>query len=310
MGQIIMLTNLDQVLAAKGIPFVEVNEHPSDYTNSSTWKERTRPPSTGCFTPSGVLCHHTASPAGTSDAADINTILWGNGSAPGPISSIYIGRSGTCYILAAGRCNHGGSGVRPGVDSGCEDMNCALIGIEVGNNGVGEVWSDACTNTYGAVVAALLEGYGFGLGDIYFHATTGPPSGGCNQKIDPAGPWQRQPDIGGATWDLETWRSFVQEFMGTTPPGEDDLMAQPCGFIQCNNGIAGHHIDGSEYRCPIDGTTFWVSPAGTIQWVHGGELDDKIAVESAAGRRVDTWNTPVSAPDNFGRLEGDKPTLG
>ena len=56
-------------------------------------------------------------------------------------------------------------------------------------------------------------------------------------------------------------------------------MAQPCGFITCNAGVAGHHVDGSDYSCPIDGTTFWVSPAGTIQWVHGGELDDKKAVE-------------------------------
>lgn len=314
MGQIVMLTNLDQVLAAKGIPFVEVNESSADYTGSSTWKERTRPPSTGSFVPEGVLCHHTASPAGTSDQADINTILWGNGSAPGPISTLYIGRSGTCYIIAAGRCNHGGSGERPGVDSGCNDMNAKLLGIEVGNNGVGERWSDACTNTYGAVVAALCEGYGWTLEQVWFHGVTGPPAGGCNQKIDPAGPWQRQPDLVGSTmWDLGTWRAFVDEFMGGTPPpippGGDDLMAQPCGFIQCNNGTVGHHVDGSEYRCPIDGTTFWVSPAGTIQWVHGGELDGKISVENAAGRRVDTWNTPVGAPDNFGRLEGDKPHL-
>jgi len=108
------------------------------------------------------------------------------------------------------------------------------------------------------------------------------------------------------------WRQFVEEHRGGVTPPEpegDDLMAQPCGFITCNTGIVGHHVDGSEYACPIDGTTFWVSPAGTIQWVHGGELDDKMAVERAAGRKTDTWNGPVGRPDNFGRLEGDKPHL-
>jgi len=94
-----------------------------------------------------------------------------------------------------------------------------------------------------------------------------------------------------------------------TPPSGDDDMPQPCGFIQCNQGTTGHHVDGSEYSCPIDGTTFWVSPGGTIQWVHGGEMDDKMAVERAAGRKTDTWNGAVGAPDNFGRLAGDKPHM-
>jgi hypothetical protein len=93
------------------------------------------------------------------------------------------------------------------------------------------------------------------------------------------------------------------------PETGDDFMAQPCGFINCNAGVVGHHVDGSDYACPVDGTTFWVSPAGTIQWVHAGEQGTKSSVEAAAGRRTDTWNTPVGNPDTFGRLEGDKPHL-
>ena len=307
------LANMDTALAAAGIPYVGVGYSAADPTGASDWRSRGRPASTGPFNPVGVLCHHTASPAGTSDSADLNCILAGNSSAPGPISQIYIGRTATVYLVAAGRANHGGSGMRPGVDFMCNDMNALLVGIEVGNNGVGEYWSDAQTTVYAEVVAALCAYYAFRIEDVYLHATTGPPSGGCNSKIDPAGPWQREPDIGGATWNLDVWRQFVTEMGGATPPpvpiGGDDLMAQPCGFITCNNGVGGHHVDGSAYACPVDGTTFWVSPAGTIQWVHGGELDAKISVESAAGRRTDTWNTPVGAPDNFGRLEGDKPHL-
>lgn len=204
------LIDLDAALDAAGVPYVEVMAESADYTGSSTWRERGRPASTGPFNPSGVLCHHTASPAGTSDQADLNAILWGNSQAPGPISTIYIGRTGVVYLVAAGRCNHGGKGVRPGVDDGCADMNAHLLGIEAGNNGVGERWPTEQTAIYAATVAALCAWYGWSVDrDVYLHATTGPPSGGCNSKIDPAGPWDIQPQLtGSTTWDLDLWRAY------------------------------------------------------------------------------------------------------
>jgi hypothetical protein len=210
------LRDMDQALAAHGIPYVEEGD----------WRNNGRPASDFQFNPQGVLCHHTASPAGTSDRTDINVILAGNSSAPGPISQIYIGRSATCYLLAAGRANHGGKGIRPGWDSSCQDMNELLIGIEVGNNGVGEVWPDPQTTIYGQVVNALCEWYGWDIwSQVFLHATTGPPNQGCNSKIDPAGPWQWQPNIGASTWNLDTWRQFcVEQGGGTpTPPGDEDM---------------------------------------------------------------------------------------
>lgn len=91
------------------------------------------------------------------------------------------------------------------------------------------------------------------------------------------------------------------------PPVGDDDMPMPCGFIRCNQGITGHHIDGSEYACPVDGTVFRINPGGTIQWVHGGETDSSAAVMTAAGQPTHFWNTDVDDPDVFGRLVGDKP---
>jgi hypothetical protein len=173
------MADMDTALQAAGIPFVEVGYQPADPTGAPDWRSRGRPASTGPFNPTGVLCHHTASPAGTSDHTDISVILAGNGDAPGPISQIYIGRTGTVYLIAAGRANHGGKGIRPGIDSGCTDMNAARA--------------------------------------VYLHATTGPPSGGCNSKIDPAGPWQRQPNIGAATWNLDVWRQFCLDVGGEAP---------------------------------------------------------------------------------------------
>lgn len=220
---VLPMADMDTALIAAGIPFVEVGYQPADPTGATSWKDRGRPPSTGPFHPEGVLCHHTASPAGTSDHTDIACILAGNSSAPGPISQIYIGRTGVVYLIAAGRANHGGKGIRPGIDSGCQDMNAALCGIEAGNNGVGEHWSDNMTTVYGRVVAALCAFYGWGIDAVYLHATTGPPSGGCNSKIDPAGPWQREPDIGSATWSLDVWRQFCIDVGGLPAPGEDEM---------------------------------------------------------------------------------------
>jgi hypothetical protein len=91
------------------------------------------------------------------------------------------------------------------------------------------------------------------------------------------------------------------------PPSGDD-MPTPCGFITVNAGTVGHHVDGSEWRATVNGTTLYVTPAGTLQWIHDPtELATKVSVLGAAGARADTWNTPVGDPDVFGRLEGDKP---
>jgi hypothetical protein len=209
-----MLTDLGSCLTAAGIPWTPVGRSSLDPTGASDWTTRTRPSSAGSFQPRGILCHHTASPAGTSDQADLNVILAGNSEAPGPISQLHIGRSATVYVVAAGRANHGGSGKIPG--ESCADMNAALLGIEAGNNGVGERWPDAQTSIYARVVAALCAHYGWSIANnVFLHATTGPACG--NYKIDPAGPWQMQPTLTTATWDLTTWRNFVAAQTGSSP---------------------------------------------------------------------------------------------
>lgn len=235
------LDDLDHALSAWDIPYVEVGPSEADYTGSDSWRTRGRPASTGDFEPSGILCHHTASPAGTDDWADINCILWGNSSAPGPISTLYLGRTGTVYIVAAGRCNHGGQGIRPGIDSGCEDMNANLLGIEGGNSGVGEFWPDAQIESYTAVVGALCEWYGWPLEAVYLHATTGPPGGGCNSKIDPAGPWAGEPElVGSQTWDLALWRQWCQGTAeGEPPPVHYPEEARGMGYVETDDGLKG-----------------------------------------------------------------------
>lgn len=219
-----VLTDLADVLRRGGC---NVIEYPG-------WQTRGRPPYIGQFDPQGVLCHHTASPDSWPDSTDIACILAGNSAAPGPISQLFQSRFAPwpVYVIASGRANHGGGGRRPGIDVNCADMNRLLIGIEAGQSG-STYWPDGMTTHYAKVVAALLSGYGWTVNDVFLHATTGPPSGGCNSKIDPSGPWQRETDLalnnpGATTWNLGAWRRFVSEHLGSSPspgptPGGEDM---------------------------------------------------------------------------------------
>jgi hypothetical protein len=159
------------------------------------------------------------------------------------------------YIIAAGRANHGGKGMRPGIDASCADMNAKLLGIEVGNNGVGEYWSDDQTTLYAQTVAGLCEWYGWDTDAVYLHATTGPPNGGCNSKIDPAGPWQREP-LCSSTWNLDIWRGFVDEQRGLRPPAVA-TGGMVLSILQCSDAWAG-----------FLGFT-WNGIAQTVEWVDG-----------------------------------------
>ena len=95
------------------------------------WVSRGRP---GAFDPVGVLNHHTgASARGWSLAKELSYAKWmfltGRPDLPAPLCQIALGRSGTVYIGAAGRANHGGSARPSGSVSG-GDANTLYVGIE------------------------------------------------------------------------------------------------------------------------------------------------------------------------------------
>ena len=76
----------------------------------------------------GVLCHHTGGPL-TGELPDINVLVQGRPDLPGPLSQLALGRSGTFYVLAAGKGYHAGAGSWQGVTDG----NSHFIGIEAEN---------------------------------------------------------------------------------------------------------------------------------------------------------------------------------
>ena len=59
----------------------------------------------------GILCHHTAG-GKNGNMPSLDLLVKGRPDLPGPLSQLGLGRDGTYYIIAAGRCNHAGKGIR------------------------------------------------------------------------------------------------------------------------------------------------------------------------------------------------------
>ena len=105
----------------------------------------------------GVLCHHTAGPL-KGNMPSLRTLIEGRGDLPGPLSQLGIGRDGTMYVIAAGRCNHAGAGEWQGLTQG----NANFIGIEAENTGLPNdaAWPDVQLDAYKRSVAAILQHVG------------------------------------------------------------------------------------------------------------------------------------------------------
>jgi hypothetical protein len=141
------LTWLADVLRAAGCHVIE----------ESGWKTRGRPASTGTFRPRALLRHWDASPP---DSHNVNVLLNGNGSAPGPLCSIWTcdGNSShgpSVHVIAAGRCNHGGDGNGWGTVP-ANDANTYAVGHEIRQT-VDRPWPADQLEQVRKAEAAILE---------------------------------------------------------------------------------------------------------------------------------------------------------
>ena len=129
------------------------------------------------FYPRGVVCHHTASHAG-SDHPALGTVINGRPDLNGPLCNVLLARNGDCYIIAAGTANHAGTGGWRGLSG-----NSSVLGIEAENNGVGEPWPAHQIDAYVRLCAAMCDGGGFTPDTVCYHREWAP-----TRKPDPAGP--------------------------------------------------------------------------------------------------------------------------
>lgn len=165
----------------------------------------------------GVICHHTAGPK-VGNMPSLTTLVTGRSDLPGPLAQLGLGRDGTYYVIAAGRCNHGGVGAWKGVSG-----NARFIGIEAENTGLSNdaPWPQIQMDAYRRGAAAILRHCGQSSSDCVGHKEYALPKG---RKDDP-------------DFDMDAFRAGVAAILeGTAPapvlipastrspvPGEPDL---------------------------------------------------------------------------------------
>lgn len=147
----------------------------------------------------GVLCHHTAG-AARGNMPTLGLLMRGRSDLPGPLAQLGLGRDGTFYVIAAGRCNHAGAGEWQGITTG----NSSFIGIEAENCGTADdPWPEVQMQAYQRGVAAILNKLGHA--DARFcagHKEYALPRG---RKSDPS-------------FDMDQFRVEVLRYMNQTMP--------------------------------------------------------------------------------------------
>jgi peptidoglycan hydrolase-like protein with peptidoglycan-binding domain len=115
------------------------------------WEERGRGDVGPIF---GVICHHTAGGL-NGNMPSLGVIRDGREDLHGPLSQLGLGRDGTYYVIAAGRCNHAG----PGTWNQRTHGNANFIGIEAENTGLSNdsPWPAVQLDAYARGVAAILK---------------------------------------------------------------------------------------------------------------------------------------------------------
>jgi hypothetical protein len=162
----------------------------------------------------GVICHHTAGRK-TGNMPSLDTLIAGRSDLPGPLAQLGLGRDGTYYVIAAGKCNHAGRGSWKDLRSG----NTNFIGIEAENTGLpDDPWPAIQMQAYARGVAAILRHVG----------STADFCAGHKEYALPPG---RKPD---PSFDMNVFRLSVAAILDGTAPAPtlipaNEPIAQPGG---------------------------------------------------------------------------------
>ena len=196
-----VLLDLADVLRHAGLRVHEVDGWPQRQRGGTGY---------GQVDPIGIIVHHTASSSGWDGEPDVDYLALECDVAP--MSNLYVDRDGRWWVLAGGATNTNGTG-GPWGPIPLDSANSRVIGIEAGNNGVGEPWPDVMQDAYVAGVAALADAYGVEAGNILSHQEWAP-----TRKVDPAGPSRFGSINGSHSWDMDRFRAAVNEARGHSGP--------------------------------------------------------------------------------------------
>lgn len=167
------------------------------------WESRCRGSGSYSEFPYCVMWHHTASPVSWDGKKDADYIAVQDSNAP--ISNLYIERSGTVWLLAAGATNTNGKGKSTSFSRGTVNQDCMnshALGVEMGNDGVGELWPQSQVDSMFTVSNVCNERFGNAPEDVCTHQDYAP-----DRKIDPAtinveGPWKPRAVTSAGSWNV------------------------------------------------------------------------------------------------------------
>jgi peptidoglycan hydrolase-like protein with peptidoglycan-binding domain len=235
---LVRYTNLANELRRYGCRVVEVNG----------WQTR----GSSTFSPKGVVAHHTASSSRGGDAPALGICINGRSDLPGPLCQVLISRSGICYVIAAGRANHAGTGGYRGLSG-----NSSVFGIEAENNGVGEPWSKAALDAYERCAAAMLDITNRGSEWLCAHREW------TSRKIDPTG------------INMDQFRASVGRRLnnpGTSQPGYNPSVPGTAG----STSTLKLGSRGAEVRSLQNTLNFWKMNAGIADGVFGQQTKEAV----------------------------------
>jgi hypothetical protein len=141
----------------------------------------------------GILCHHTAGPL-KGEEPSLKVVVEGRPDLAGPLSQLFLGRSGAWTVCAAGKAWHAGAGSWRGVVNG----NSELIGIEAENTGLpNNPWPAVQSDSYARGCAAIMKHLKAPWTMVAGHKEYALPKG---RKSDPS-------------FDMDKFRSIVANHM-------------------------------------------------------------------------------------------------
>lgn len=215
------------------------------------WQNRGRP--APMETVKGVMCHHTSGSV-EGNMPSLNILINGRSDLSGPLAQLGLGRDGTFYIIAAGRCNHAGKGSWKGETNG----NSSFIGIEAENAGGFKNPAGPNDPPFDPWPTVQLDAYYRGVAAILSHVSATEEM--CCGHKEYALPQGRKPDP--HTLDMIQFRLNVKSILDDTAIPQNliprrDSEGRPTLRRNSNNnlkflvkevqlkiGITNNHADG------------------------------------------------------------------
>jgi peptidoglycan hydrolase-like protein with peptidoglycan-binding domain len=210
----------------------------------------------------GVMCHHTAGQR-DGNMPTLRTLIEGRPDLQGPLAQLGLGRDGTYYVVAAGKCNHAGAGSWKGITTG----NTSFVAIEAENTGLANdtPWPTVQMDAYRRGVAAVLMQIKRSADFCTGHKEYALPAG---RKTDP-------------DFDMDTFRKGVSAILDGTAPAPvlipksepDSAGAPPRATLQ--RGAHGDLVEElqRDLKMPeIDGLFGGVTEAAVRQFQRQNDL--------------------------------------